>query len=200
MKFGAILADVPWHWKNWGRDVGKRSAASYYSVMSVEDIANVPVGDVAADDCVLFFWVAWPMLFGKDGSPVHYITKSWGFEYKTLAFDWVKITKNWKQHFGMGYWSRANSEICLLFFRGHPKRMNAGVHSLIWEEYEPQVLAAKIGDHSEKPEAQYDKIESLVGGPYLELFGRKKRKGWTVLGNEIDGQDIQNSVRRLKKK
>ena len=78
---------------------------------------------------------------------------------------------------GMGYWTRANTEICLLATRGKPKRLNADVR---------QGIISPAREHSRKPDDTHNKIERLVSGPYLELFGRSKRDGWTVRGNEVD--------------
>ena len=76
----------------------------------------------------------------------------------------------------MGYWTRANSEVCLLATKGNPKRINADVR---------QVIQAPLREHSRKPECIYERIERLVDGPYLELFARNRRDGWTSWGNEV---------------
>jgi N6-adenosine-specific RNA methylase IME4 len=96
---------------------------------------------------------------------------AWGFSYKTTAFVWVKPS------IGMGYWTRKQTEICLLFTRGKPRRVNAGVSELI---------EAPRREHSRKPDEQYERIERLVAGPYLELFARQRRLGWDAWGLEVD--------------
>ena len=108
------------------------------------------------------------------------VIRAWGFEYKTCAFVWVKTTKDESRFAtGMGYWTRANAEICLLATRGSPKRINADVH---------QVISSPRTEHSRKPEEVATRIERLVPGPYLELFARRPREGWSLWGNEaIDG-------------
>ena len=123
--------------------------------------------------------------------------KAWGFEYKTDAFVWVKKTSCNLPRINLGYWTRANSEGCLLATRGKPKRLDKGVG---------QVIVSGIGEHSEKPEEQYTRIERLVEGPYLELFHRPRnglfppREGWTFLGNEVDGKDMKDALEGLAAK
>ena len=104
--------------------------------------------------------------------------KAWGFEYKTCAFVWVKQTKN-EERFatGMGYWTRANAEICLLATRGTPARLHADVH---------QVVSTPRMEHSRKPDEVAVRIERLVPGPYIELFARSAREGWDSWGNQAE--------------
>lgn len=179
--FGAILVDPPWHYKMWSEKSGnKRLASSKYSVMSIEDICSMPVADLCANDCVLFIWATWPLLF-EAGS----VIRAWGFVYKTCAFDWMKANNTQSNFFqeelpaqvGMGYWTRANTEPCLLATRGKPKRLKADVR---------QGIIAPRREHSRKPDGIHDRIERLVAGPYLELFARQRRPGWTCWGNEIN--------------
>jgi N6-adenosine-specific RNA methylase IME4 len=80
-------------------------------------------------------------------------------------------------HWGTGYWTRANAELCLLATKGAAKRRARNVH---------QVVIAPVAEHSRKPDKVSDRIERLVGGPYLEMFARRPRQGWTVWGNEVD--------------
>jgi N6-adenosine-specific RNA methylase IME4 len=221
VKYGVILADPPWQFDIWsdhtvatsrngparkamaasweptGRykpdRLNSRSADGYYSVQDTKWIASLPVASIAADDCALFLWAIWPML------PEAMATiKSWGFEYKTVGFCWVKCCKNGNPGFGMGYWTRGNSEPCLLATRGNPKRLDKGVPQAIVSEFEPDdLLVAPRTKHSEKPAESHRRIERLVAGPYLELFGRKKVEGWTVIGDEITGRDIVDDIRLL---
>ena len=97
-----------------------------------------------------------------------------GFEYKTVAFYWVKLNAKAK-HTRPGYWTRANPEQCLLATRGQPPRKAKNVKKLVID---------KRREHSRKPDCVRDRIERLVGGPYLELFGRETKKGWNCWGNE----------------
>ena len=146
--------------------------------MSAKEIAALPVAELAAPDCVLFLWTCWPML-----ADAWLCLKRWGFEYKTCAFAWTKADNRQPDFFqdelpvqvGLGYWTRANSEPCLLATRGKPKRLNADVR---------QAIIAPRREHSRKPDGIHERIERLVGGPYLELFARQSRPGWTTWGNE----------------
>lgn len=175
--FGAILADPPWSFKAWSGDaLPSRVADAHYQTQSMEWIAGLPVGDVAADDCALFLWICWPTL-----PDALRIIESWGFTYKTCGFCWVKgnslplFPDDFKDKMGLGYWTRANSEVCLLATKGKPKRLDAGVR---------QVIQAPLREHSRKPDGVHERIERLVSGPYLELFARESKPGWTVWGNQ----------------
>lgn len=175
--FGAILADPPWHFQTWGEG-GNRNVTSKYQTMQPDEICSMPVLDIAADDCILFIWICWPKLIEAIN-----VIEAWGFQYKTCAFCWVKgnslplFPEDFKDKMGLGYWTRANSEVCLLATRGKPKRLDAGVR---------QVIQAPLREHSRKPDGVHERIERLVAGPYLELFARAPRKGWTVWGNETE--------------
>lgn len=172
-KFSVIYADPPWSFKVYSGKGKQRSADRHYDTMSLDDIAAIPIGKLAADDCALFLWAVWPEIPGALE-----IIKAWGFEYKTAGFVFVKETKSANGlHWGMGYWTRANTEPCLLATRGSPKRKAMDVH---------QVLMSPVGEHSRKPEETSVRIERLLDGPYLELFGRRPMAGWTVWGNQIN--------------
>lgn len=185
---GAIYADPPWRFATWNKATAVKrrasgtnvSAAVHYATMASDEIAALPVADLAADDCALFMWISWPML-----PDALRLIEAWGFTYKTCAFDWMKAHTQQIDIFrddgdplmGMGYWTRANSEPCLLATRGKPKRLNADVRQGIIEPRR---------EHSRKPDCVPSRIERLVDGPYLELFARTQREGWTVWGNQTD--------------
>ena len=190
--FGAILADPPWHFQTYSRGriggvnntnpipVFTPCRAPDYRTMDAEEIFSLPIKDFASDDSVLFLWICWPNLKVS----LEAIEK-WGFIYKTCAFSWMKAD-NRQPHFfqeelkadmKLGYWTRANSEVCLLATRGRPKRLNADVR---------QGIIAPAREHSRKPDGIHERIERLVAGPYLELFARQKREGWTTWGNELE--------------
>lgn len=183
VKYSVIYADPPWRYEVYSRDTGLgRSAESHYPTMPTADIATLPVGSLAAPDCALFMWATWPTI-----EDAFKLGKAWGFTYKTCAFLWAKMNKsavdrwtnaddpaNWFT--GLGHWTRANTEPCLLFTRGRPQRKSKSVR---------QFIASPIREHSRKPDAIYGRIEALVGGPYLELFARRKWAGWDSWGNEI---------------
>ena len=107
-KYSVILADPPWAFRAWSNKGMGRSAEQHYSTMRLEDIKALPVADLAAEDCVLFLWATFPML--KEALEV---AEAWGFAYKTVAFTWVKENRKSPGLFwGLGYWTRANAEIC----------------------------------------------------------------------------------------
>lgn len=165
--FGAIMADPPWTFATYSAKGKGRSAEQHYGCMSLDDIKALPVADVAAPDCCLFLWATNPML-----PQALEVMAAWGFAYKTVAFCWTK-----PGFMGLGYWTRANAELCLLGTRGKPKRQDAGVRMLI---------EAKRREHSRKPDEARDRIARLVPGPYCELFAREQSPGWSAWGLEID--------------
>lgn len=175
--YKAILADPPWAFRTYsGSDVVPARGEQPYRTMSIDDICSLPVSSIADNHCVLFMWTCWPVL--KDSFKV---IEAWGFTYKTCAFSWMKadpyrLFADDKTPFaGMGYWTRANTEPCLLATRGKPKRINADVR---------QGIIAPRREHSRKPDDIHGRIERLVAGPYIELFARQSRPGWTTWGNQ----------------
>ena len=146
--------------------------------MSIKDLCNLPVKNISKDDCVLFMWVTMPKL-----NECFQVVNAWGFKYKTAAFTWVKKNKKADSWFwGMGMWTRANAEICLLATKGKPKRINAGIHSVIDD---------KIMKHSQKPDTARKRIVELCGDlPRIELFAREQAEGWDIWGNELEN-DIE---------
>lgn len=170
-KYAVIYADPPWSFEVWSGAGKDRAAENHYPTMTQEQIEALPVASLAADDCALFLWAVMPQL-----PEALRVIEAWGFEYKTCAFVWVKQTKD-EERFatGMGYWTRANAEVCLLATRGSPQRLNADVH---------QVVLAPREQHSRKPDEIAARIERLVPGPYLEMFARRERSGWDAWGNQ----------------
>ncbi|MCM1296294.1 MAG: MT-A70 family methyltransferase [Muribaculaceae bacterium] len=150
-----------------------RSADRHYPTMSLDEIVALPVAEISADDCVLFLWTTMPFLRESFA-----VLKAWGFEYKTVAFVWVKQNKKANTLFwGMGHWTRSNVELCLLATKGHPKRQSTSVH---------QVVISHIEEHSKKPDEVRDRITLMMGTvPRVELFARTKTEGWDVWGNEV---------------
>lgn len=172
-KYKIIYADPAWSYKDKAL-AGNRGAGCKYNVMSIEDIKNLPVGGIADKDCVLFMWVTMPKL-----NECFEVIKQWGFAYKTVAFTWIKLNKNKPTPFmGMGRWTRANAEVCLLATKGKPIRISAGIHS---------VVMTPIEQHSKKPDEVRKRIVELMGDiPRVELFARQKVDGWDSWGNEIE--------------
>jgi len=183
-RYNIVYIDPPWTYKDKALS-GNRGAGCKYPLMSINDIKNLSVGGVSDKDCVLFMWVTMPKL-----NECFEVIKSWGFEYKTVAFVWIKKNKKSDSLFmGMGRWTRANGEICLLATKGKPKRISASVHS---------VLVSPIEGHSKKPDEIRKRIVDLVGDlPRIEIFGRQKVEGWDVIGNDIDGKDIKESLNEI---
>lgn len=177
-RFAAICADPPWHFRTYSRKGRGRCADAHYDVMDLAAIKRLPVADLAADDCALFLWAVDPML-----PQALEVIAAWGFTFKTVAFYWAKLkpgapplTLTEADFFtGLGYWTRANPEMCLLATRGKPLRVRRDVRRLI---------VAPRREHSRKPDEAYARIERLVGGPYLELFARASRPGWQALGDQ----------------
>jgi N6-adenosine-specific RNA methylase IME4 len=176
--FGAILIDPPWPFATWSARGRNRSADNHYPLMTLEDIAALDVGQFARDDCALFVWVTWPSL-----PQALMVIEAWRFKYKTCAFCWTKadasqidmLRDDLTPAMGLGYWTRSNSEVCLLATRGKPKRLHADVR---------QAIIEPAREHSRKPRI-HQRIERLVTGPYLEMFARQLQAGWSVLGNEV---------------
>lgn len=177
-KYNVIYADPPWAYRAWSKKGNGRSAESHYSTMSIEDIKALPVGELADKDCALFMWITFPLL--KEAWEV---IEAWGFTYKSVAFVWIKQNKKSPSLFwGMGYWTRANAELCIIATKGSPKRMSRRVH---------QVIMTPIEEHSKKPEEARERIVELMGDvPRIELFERMKPEGWDVWGNQAPESEI----------
>jgi N6-adenosine-specific RNA methylase IME4 len=183
MKYSIIYADPPWRFKNWsmkefserGEKWARRNGRSPYDVMDLADICALPVADLAAKDAVLFCWATYPKL-----NEALQVIDAWGFEFKTVAFTWVKLNPSGVGfHFGLGYWTRQNPEICLLATRGKPKRIDNCV---------PNLVIAPRGEHSKKPDEVRHRIVKLVGDlPRVELFARQRVEGWDIWGNQAPG-------------
>jgi N6-adenosine-specific RNA methylase IME4 len=184
-RFPVIYADPPWEFKVYSGKGKQRSAERHYDTMTLDDIKALPVAKLAADDCALFIWGICPECPG-----LLEVIKAWGFDYKTFAFIWIKTAPNAEHvtldgdglHWGMGYHTRSNAEVCGLATRGAPQRDAKDVH---------QIVLAPVGEHSEKPEEVRRRIERLVIGPYLELFARRPVAvaGWTTWGQEIEAEE-----------
>jgi N6-adenosine-specific RNA methylase IME4 len=182
--YRVIYADPPWTFATYSRKGKGRSAEAWYDCMSLADIRALPVADWAAPDCVLLLWVTDPLL------PVAFeVIRDWGFTYKTVGLYWAKLNKSADPTVysegsfftGLGFWTRANPELCLLATRGQPHRRHADVRKLI---------VSPRREHSRKPDEAYARIEALCDGPYLELFARSPRPGWDAWGIEASGPGL----------
>jgi N6-adenosine-specific RNA methylase IME4 len=174
-RYGVIYADPPWSFRAWSFKGTGRSAISHYDCLDFPALAALPVAELAADNCALFLWTTDPFL-----PRALELIRAWGFEYKTVGFYWVKLNaaaKHDADYFvGMGYWTRANPELCLLATRGKPPRQAKNVRRLVVE---------RRREHSRKPDCVRERIERLVPGPYVELFARETKEGWDCWGNQV---------------
>lgn len=172
-KYNVIYADPPWKYNTW-RD-GMGTAEKHYPTMKVESIVEMQniIKNISEKDCILFLWVTFPCLL--EGLKV---MKEWGFKYKTCGFNWIKrnkVSDTW--FFGMGHWTRANSELCLIGTKGTIKRKSNKVS---------QIIDTHIEEHSKKPNIVRGRIVELVGDlPRIELFARQTSEGWDSWGNEV---------------
>jgi N6-adenosine-specific RNA methylase IME4 len=188
--YRAIYADPPWRHSHLSELGTAYQGGTDYSRLTFDELAALPVTDLATDDAALFVWICWPLLPESLA-----IIEAWGFRYKTCGFAWVKgdtrqadlLRDDHDAYMGLGHWSRANSEVCLLATRGSPKRLNADVRQGIIEPRR---------QHSRKPDCVPGRIERLVAGPYVELFARTTRPGWDSWGNDVGKFDSAADAKR----
>lgn len=174
-KYNVIYADPPWRYQDKGCS---GSAENHYNTMSINDICNLPIKKIADKNAVLFMWVTYPML--PEGLK---LIEAWGFKYKTIGFQWIKTNKKNRNtfFFGLGRWTRGNTECYLIATKGKISRVNSSISQLIVEP---------IQHHSKKPDVVRGKIVELVGDlPRIELFARNQSDGWDVWGNEVSDED-----------
>lgn len=171
MTYGVIMADPPWRFRTWTDTNDAKSARRHYPLMGIDEICALPVREWAADDCALFIWATWPTIFQTER-----VINAWGFRYSGLAWEWFKFNPaTQKAAFGLGYGTRKNLEPCLLALRGKPHLKSRS---------ERDWLVAERQEHSRKPDEQYPRIEAMYDGPYLEMFARRARPGWSAWGNQ----------------
>lgn len=174
-KYNIIYADPPWSYRD-KRNKHPRfcgGALVHYNTMTIDEIKNLQVGNIANADCMLFLWATFPNLQEALDT-----IRAWGFTYKTLGFSWIKTNKNnGNPFFGTGYYTKSNCEVCLIGVKGRPIKISNSVSSVV---IEPR------GRHSEKPPVVRDRIVQLCGDlPRIELFARERVLGWDCWGNEI---------------
>jgi N6-adenosine-specific RNA methylase IME4 len=154
-RYAVIYADPPWHFATYSARGEGRSASAHYRCMAFPDLCNLPVRDLAAPDCCLFLWTTDPMLPKALG-----LIEAWGFTYKTVAFTWAKLNQSAAGpslstgdfFTGMGYWTRANPEQCLLATIGKPRRLSRAVR---------QLIVSPRREHSRKPDEAYARMNTL---------------------------------------
>lgn len=177
-KYNIIYADPPWQFKNYSDEWHEEHKESkwvgkQYSLMRLKEICDLPVQGISSENSVLFLWTTMPHL-----PEALKVIESWGFRFKSVAFTWIKKNKKADSLFwGMGFWTRSNAELCLLATKGHPKRISASVHSVIY---------SRVRNHSQKPDEARERIVQLLGDlPRIELFAREKAEGWDSWGLEV---------------
>lgn len=169
--FSVILADPPWRYSAWKGDRGMRTAESFYATLTLEQLSDMrPMIDQwAAKDCALFLWSTPPAQ--KEALR---LLEAWEFTYKTFAFTWIKTTKNGGLFFGMGHYTRANAEMCLLATRGKPKVQARDVR---------QVIMARGGNIRVSPTSNTSGSSGCMA-VLTWIFARQRREGWDVWGDE----------------
>lgn len=183
--YRVIYADPPWTFQTRSDEGKGRSAERHYQCQSLDDLKALPVADLAKDDCALFMWI-----IDTHIEQALDLARAWGFEYKTRAFCWAKLQAQIKPdtpaldesaYFtGMGYWTRANPEDCWLLTKGAPGRAaQSGPAASV-----RRLVVSPRREHSRKPAEVATRIETLIDGPYIELFARQSRPGWDCWGNE----------------
>lgn len=182
-RFGVIIADPPWNYRS--KIKGHGDIVNHYDTMTPKDLEALPVARLAADDAVLLMWTTWPVL-----DQALDLVKAWGFRYKA-GMPWIKL-----QHepfvdisgdhvegapaWGTGFWIRGCSEPILICTKGKAKAPCPGDR--------PMGLISKRFEHSRKPDNLHEYAE-LFPGPYLELFARRPRQGWTTWGDQAPNDD-----------
>lgn len=171
-KYDIIYADPPWSYSDKGC-IG--AAEKQYSSMKLSDLCSMPISQIASKNCVLFLWTTYPKM-----QEAQELIKAWGFKYKSIAFQWVKLNRKADRnkliqillnsdnldealnkicYFGLGRWTRGNTEPCLIAVKGKPSRVSASVGQLIF---------SSLVRHSEKPAETRERIIKLVGGGYKD--------------------------------
>jgi len=181
-RYAVIYADPPWHFATYSNRNQTRAAWNHYEIMSLDAIKQMPIAEHAADDCVLLLWAIDPLL-----DRAFEVIKAWNFSFRTVGFYWVKQNLRSPSYFtGLGYYTRANPETCLLATRGHPKRRAKDV---------PKLIVTPRREHSRKPDETITRIERLFEGPYLEVFARVARPGWDNFGDQVERFVPSNLIR-----
>jgi N6-adenosine-specific RNA methylase IME4 len=175
-KFGVIYCDPPWKFKTYSEKGQDRSPENHYACISTNEIAQIPVAEMADRNCVCFMWATAPML-----PDALQLMEQWGFTYKSQMI-WVK------DKMALGYWFRSQHEILLVGVKGLVPAPAPGSQF-------PSIIMAKTAEHSVKPDEFYGVIESYFPTlKKIELFARRARDGWTAWGNEAPEEEEEVSV------
>lgn len=175
-RFRTILVDPPWQFQNrTGKVAPEHKRLNRYGTLTLDAIKALPVSDVADEVAHLYMWV--PNALLPDGLDV---MKTWGFGYKSNIV-WHKLRKDGgSDGRGVGFYFRNVTELLLFGVRGKNAR------TLQPGRTQVNYIGTRKREHSRKPDEQYELIESCSPGPFLELFARGERPGWTVWGNQAD--------------
>jgi N6-adenosine-specific RNA methylase IME4 len=209
MTYNLIYIDPPWKYNSRANHKTRfrGGAEGHYPLMSMAEIAALPIDALAARDCAIAMWCTFPYLDEQIKLFQH-----WGFRFRTQLLTWIKLnprgydiphddpnysaSKDYVRYsgdglyhsvfFGVGYYAKSNPEVCLLGMRGRVPTISDAVSS---------VILAPRREHSRKPDEAYTRIEGVFGDiPRIELFARSWRPGWAVAGNGIDGRDIRAAM------
>lgn len=175
--FSTLLADPPWRFLNrTGKVAPEHRRLSRYDTMTAAEIRALPVSEIVAEQAHLYLWV--PNALIADGLEV---MESWGFSYKSNLV-WAKRRKDGgPDGRGVGFYFRNVTEIILFGVRGKMRTLPPGRRQV-------NIIETRKREHSRKPDEQYEIIEACSPGPYLELFARYSRPGWTSWGLEADDE------------
>ena len=174
--FGTILADPPWQFQNrTGKVAPEHKRLNRYGTMTLDEICDLPVGQISADPSHLYLWV--PNALLPEGMRV---MEAWGFRYISNIV-WHKIRKDGgSDGRGVGFYFRNVTELLLFGVRGKNARTLDPGRSQV------NMIQSRKREHSRKPDEQYKIIEECSWGPRLEMFSRGTRRGWTTWGNQAD--------------
>lgn len=176
LAYQTVLADPPWRFINrTGKVAPEHRRLSRYETMTTDEIGSLPVAALTVEPAHLYLWV--PNALLPEGLRV---MAAWGFEYKSNVV-WHKVRKDGgSDGRGVGFYFRNVTEILLFGTRGKKARTLAPARSQV------NMIQTRKREHSRKPDEQYELIEKCSPGPYLELFARGTRPGWTYWGNQAD--------------
>jgi N6-adenosine-specific RNA methylase IME4 len=203
--FKVALIDFPWLFENWSEKGEGKSAQQHYDCLTTDQICQFPLDVLLAKDAAVFSWMTWPLMMQWPR-----VIQSLGLEYAGLAWEWLKFNpKTGKYAFGGGYGTRKNVEPCILLTKGNPSLRQPIMSDMLGEAVIPSGVRS-VRDfmevmpydairqprrvHSEKPDEQYDRIETMFDGPYVELFSRKSRPNWAAWGGQVGKLDPQPST------
>ena len=175
MQYKTIYADPPWRFENRTvRGAPEEKICVRYKTLTTEEVKNLNVAQFSADSSHLYLWT--PVSMMQEGLEV---MQSWGWKYKTSLF-WQKTRSDGEVHKGgLGFYFRNAVEVCLFGVRGKMRTLPPGRTQVNVIQFPPT-------GHSQKPVAMYELIEACSPGPYLELFARNTRKGWSSWGDEVE--------------